>query len=99
MWNKSFQKENINFLKNWQDKTNESDPFGDFDLLMSAAYSGQKIVEYPIYYRRRLYGKTQISRFRDGFKLLKYIVKTFFFLKQVITLNKTLFIKTYSFSF
>ena len=78
---KVFKKENINFLKKWQKKTYQSDPFGDFDLLMSAAYSGQKIVEYPIYYRSRIYGKTQISRFRDGFKLLKYIVRTFFLFK------------------
>ncbi len=53
------------------------DPFGDFDLLMSAAYSGQKIVEYPIYYRSRIYGKTQISRFRDGFKLIVYLIKSY----------------------
>ncbi len=78
---KVFKRENINFLKKWQKKTHQSDPFGDFDLLMSAAYSGQKIVEYPIYYRSRIYGKTQISRFRDGFKLLKYIVRTFFLFK------------------
>ena len=56
--------------------------YGDFDLLMSAAYTGQKIVEYPIYYRSRIYGRTQISRFRDGFKLLKYIVGTFFLFKS-----------------
>ena len=28
--------------------------------------------------RTRKYGKTQISRFRDGFKLIRYLVKSFY---------------------
>ena len=49
------------------------DPFGDFSLLLGAVEQGLKIVELPIYYRRRQYGKTQIRRFQDGFKLFKII--------------------------
>lgn len=78
---KVFKRENIEIIKNWQKKVGFKDPFGDFDLLMSSAYSGLKIVEYPIYYRTRIYGKTQISRFRDGFKLIIYITKSFFLFK------------------
>ena len=51
-----------------------ADPFGDFDLIFSAAYSGQKILEYPVHYRSRKYGSTQISRFKDGWKLLSYFM-------------------------
>ena len=61
----------------WQDNSNALDPFGDFDLIFTAAFTGQKIIEYPIHYRTRTYGKTQISRFRDGYKLIKYLFKSF----------------------
>ena len=61
----------------WQDSSNALDPFGDFDLIFTAAFTGQKIIEYPIHYRTRTYGKTQISRFRDGYKLIKYLFKSF----------------------
>jgi SAM-dependent methyltransferase len=47
------------------------DPFGDFDLLFGAAKLGLKIQDLPIRYRERIYGETQISRFRHGWMLLK----------------------------
>ncbi|MHC4562811.1 MAG: glycosyltransferase [Planctomycetota bacterium] len=47
------------------------DPFGDFDLLFGAAKQNLKIVEVPIRYRDRLYGSTNISRFRHGLLLLR----------------------------
>jgi len=47
------------------------DPFGDFDLLFGAAKLGLKIVDLPIRYRERVYGETQISRFKHGWMLLK----------------------------
>jgi ubiquinone/menaquinone biosynthesis C-methylase UbiE len=47
------------------------DPFGDFDLLFGAAKLGLKIVDMPIRYRERVYGETQISRFKHGWMLLK----------------------------
>jgi len=56
------------------------DPFGDFDLLFGAAKLNLKIVEIPIRYRERTYGRTQISRFRHGWLLLKM---TFFALKKI----------------
>jgi hypothetical protein len=46
------------------------DPFGDFDLIFGAARMGLKIVELPIRYRERLYGDTNISRWRHGAILL-----------------------------
>ena len=50
----------------------------DFDFIFSAAYSGQKILEYPVHYRSRTYGSTQISRFRDGWKLLVYFINSLY---------------------
>ncbi|HXJ95537.1 MAG TPA: glycosyltransferase [Terriglobia bacterium] len=47
------------------------DPFGDFDLLFGAAKLSLKIVEMPIRYRQRTYGATNISRFADGWLLLR----------------------------
>ena len=45
------------------------DPFGDFDLLLGAARRGMKIVDVPVRYRARTYGRTNISRFRHGLLL------------------------------
>lgn len=50
------------------------DPFGDFKLLIGASLIGLSIVEVPVVYHRREYGATKISRFRDGWKLLKMMI-------------------------
>jgi 2-polyprenyl-3-methyl-5-hydroxy-6-metoxy-1,4-benzoquinol methylase len=50
------------------------DPFGDFDLIFGAAKLNLKVVEVPIRYRERTYGKTNISRFRHGWLLMKMTV-------------------------
>ncbi len=50
------------------------DPFGDFDLLFGAAKLNLKIVEIPVRYRHRIYGTTNISRWRHGWLLLKMVV-------------------------
>ena len=47
------------------------DPFGDFDLIFGSAKLNLKIVEVPIRYRERAYGRTQISRFTHGWLLVK----------------------------
>ena len=47
------------------------DPFGDFDMLLGASKLQLKIVELPVRYYAREYGSPQISRFRDGFILLR----------------------------
>ena len=75
---KVFKKEFIQKIFWWQKQYELFDPFCDFDLLFTAAYTGEKIVEYPIHYKSRTYGKTQISRFRDGFKLIVYLINSYF---------------------
>ncbi|MDX2031479.1 MAG: glycosyltransferase [Blastocatellia bacterium] len=50
------------------------DPFGDFDLIFGAAKLNMKIVEIPIRYRERVYGTTNIQRWRHGLLLLKMVL-------------------------
>jgi SAM-dependent methyltransferase len=49
----------------------EFDPFGDFDLLFGAARLGLKIVDLPVRYQPRVYGRTNISRWSHGLLLLR----------------------------
>ena len=74
---KVFKKSYLEFLNRWRNSKKIKDPFGDFDFIFSAAFSGQKILEYPVHYKSRTYGQTQISRFRDGWKLLFYFISSF----------------------
>jgi len=46
------------------------DPFGDFDLLFGAARLHLKIRDVPVHYKERVYGSTNIYRFRHGLLLL-----------------------------
>ncbi|WP_417915240.1 glycosyltransferase [Candidatus Electronema sp. JM] len=50
------------------------DPFGDFDLIFGAAKMNLKIIDLPIRYQSRRYGTTNISRWRNGWTLLKMVV-------------------------
>ncbi len=75
---KVFKRELYEKIKLWQSTIKVPDPFCDFDLLFSAAFVGQKILEVPIHYRARTYGKTQIKRFKDGFKLISYLLRSFY---------------------
>lgn len=59
------------------------DPFGDFDLIFGAAKLNLKIAEVPVRYAARSYGETQISRFRDGWQLLRMVVFAFRKLKAL----------------
>ena len=52
----------------------EFDPFGDFDLLFGASKMSLKIIEVPVRYQARVYGETNISRFRHGLLLLKMCI-------------------------
>lgn len=71
-----------NYLKLAENRSyfGEFDPFGDFDLIFGAARMGLKIVEVPISYRERIYGETNISRWRHGAILLSML---FFAAKRI----------------
>jgi len=70
---KVISKENWERLVANREYFGEFDPFGDFDLIFGASKLNLKIVEVPIRYRAREYGKTNISRFRHGWLLLKMV--------------------------
>src|SRR5229473_269981 len=57
------------------------DPFGDFDLLFGAAKYNLKIIDLPVRYRERVYGETNIQRWRHGALLLRMVVLALFRLK------------------
>lgn len=66
LWKKDYEdiKKNRSFFGDF-------DPFGDFDLLFGAAKLNLKIVEVPVHYRDRVYGMTNISRWKHGWLLLR----------------------------
>lgn len=49
------------------------DPFGDFDLLFGASKLGLRIVDVPVRYQPRVYGTTNIHRWRHGVLLLRMV--------------------------
>jgi SAM-dependent methyltransferase len=75
----------VDYLKLKQGRSyfGDVDPFGDFDLLFGASKLGLKMVEIPVRYAKRTYGKTQISRFRHGIMLLRMVRLAFFRIKAL----------------
>ena len=73
---KVFKKHLVDTIFNWDRNIKFKDPFGDFNFIFAASSIGERIVDYPIYYRSRKYGSPQISRFRDGYKLLLNFVNS-----------------------
>ncbi|MEI6209115.1 MAG: bifunctional class I SAM-dependent methyltransferase/glycosyltransferase family 2 protein [Desulfuromonadales bacterium] len=69
MWRKDYERVAAN-----RSYFGEFDPFGDFDLIFGAAKLNLKIVDVPIRYRERVYGDTNIQRFRHGLILLKMVI-------------------------
>ncbi len=51
----------------------EIDPFGDFDLIFGAAKYNLKFVDLPIRYQERVYGETNIQRWKHGWLLLRMV--------------------------
>jgi hypothetical protein len=69
-------------IERWRNDFGDFDPFGDFELLFPAAVLGLGIIDVPIRYRTRTYGTTNISRFRNGFTLLKMTTVGLFRIKM-----------------
>ena len=68
LWKKDYEKiaANRHYFGNF-------DPFGDFDLIFGAAKLNLKIVDMPIRYRERTYGKSNIQRWKHGWLLLRMV--------------------------
>jgi len=73
-------KEDYEEIKKNRKYFGEFDPFGDFDLIFGASKLNLKIVEIPVRYQERTYGRTNISRFKHGWLLLKMC---FFAMKKI----------------
>lgn len=68
MWRKDYEEIAAN-----RSYFGDFDPFGDFDLIFGAAKMNLKIVDLPIRYRERVYGTTNISRWKHGALLLRMV--------------------------
>lgn len=71
---KVISKANYERLAENQAYFGEFDPFGDFDLIFGASRMCLKMVEIPINYRERVYGETNISRWKHGIILLTMLL-------------------------
>jgi glycosyltransferase involved in cell wall biosynthesis len=47
------------------------DPWGDFDLLLGAAYAGLRILDVPVHYHARVAGESKMRPFRHGWVLAR----------------------------
>jgi ubiquinone/menaquinone biosynthesis C-methylase UbiE len=61
----------------------EFDPFGDYDLIFGAAKQNLKIIDLPIRYQDRVYGSTNINRWRNGLLLFRMLAIAAFRLKFI----------------
>ncbi|MDY6824901.1 MAG: bifunctional class I SAM-dependent methyltransferase/glycosyltransferase family 2 protein [Thermodesulfobacteriota bacterium] len=68
---KVFWKKDYERMKELGRRFGKADPFGDFDLLFGASALNLKIVDMPVRYCKRRYGKTNIKRWKHGWILLK----------------------------
>jgi len=68
---KALSKENYEKIKNNRSFFGDFDPFGDFDLILGASRLCLKIREIPVRYCERVYGSTNIKRWRHGLILLR----------------------------
>jgi hypothetical protein len=72
-------------IARWSGDFGDFDPFGDFELLFGASVLGLGVAEIPIAYRERTYGETNISRFTNGWMLLRMSLVGLFRLKLART--------------
>jgi hypothetical protein len=72
---KAFWREDYLIIEEQRLRRGSVDPFGDFDLLLGAAELNLKIVDLPVRYRERVYGATNIQRWRDGWTLLELLLE------------------------
>lgn len=71
-----FRRDFIKYNRDYK-KYLKTDPFGDFALIFTAIKNHLKVVEIPVRYKERVYGSTNIHRFRHGILLLKMAFQAF----------------------
>ncbi len=65
------------FVK-WRKRFGDFDPFGNFEMLFASAELALGVIDLPVRYSARTYGETNISRFRNGFELIRMTIIGFF---------------------
>ncbi len=65
------------YMRSYNKQYFKMDPFGDFALIFGAIKNNLKVIEIPVRYKERVYGSTNISRFKHGLALLKMTVAAF----------------------
>jgi len=71
---KALFKKDYLYMKKHNKKYFKMDPFGDFALIFGAIKNNLKVIEIPVRYKERVYGTTNIKRFKHGLILLKMAV-------------------------
>lgn len=74
---KALFKKDYLYMRKFNKKYFKMDPFGDFALIFGAIKNNLKVAEIPIRYKERVYGSTNISRFKHGMLLLKMVVTAY----------------------
>ena len=69
LWRKDYEE-----IKSNRGFFGDFDPFGDFDLLFGAVKINRKIIDMPVHYKERVYGTTNINRWKHGWLLLKMTI-------------------------
>jgi glycosyltransferase involved in cell wall biosynthesis len=70
---KVFTKESYERIMANRSYFGDFDPFGDFVLLFGASRLNLKILDIPIRYKERFYGKTNIHRWKHGWLLVQMV--------------------------
>jgi len=69
---KVFWKRDYQRMRQYRNTWGVKDKWGDYELLLSAASLGLKIIDLPVHYRDRLYGKSKMTnRLSNGWRMLR----------------------------
>ena len=77
MWRKDYFR-----IKKFIGKWGAEDLWGDYDLLFGAAKINLKIIDLPIHYFDRIYGKTKMTKvIKNGIRMLRISITALFKLR------------------
>jgi len=68
---KAFRRRDIPAILGVRPRFGGHDRWGDFDMLMAAAYLGLRIVDVPVSYASRVAGESKMRPWRDGLELAR----------------------------
>jgi glycosyltransferase involved in cell wall biosynthesis len=68
---KAISKRNYMNIRKQREFFGDFDPFGDFELIFGTVKNNLKVVEVPVNYKPRKYGKTKTKLLKHGWLLIK----------------------------